>query len=252
MFLKILLYLLFVLDSQQFIAREATFYSSSVAIARFDSTLINKELVEFNSVIEASLRCLDRNWCDAFCLLPNKTAILNDLVISGGIEDTKSGEKVVCYTKRPRVIYPTPQATISSSPVDVKYPQRTSANLEDGVYGFDINECFLSPGTNGKKHFLIRFSEPIVVSTVKTRTQKGGGGISSKFKRFEVRGGNSAPVGNDMSQLSLIGVFNGPATESDKNTDLTFTADPKITAQYISIQEVNSNHDFQICHVEVL
>ena len=251
MFLKILLYLLFVLDSQQFIAREATFYSSSVAIARFDSTLINKELVEFNSVIEASLRCLDRNWCDAFCLLPNKTAILNDLVISGGIEDTKSGQKVVCYTKRPRVIYPTPQATISSSPVDVQYPQRISANLEDGVYGFDIEECFRATVSTGKKHFLIGFSKPKVVSNVKVRTQKTGG-LQNKFKRFEVRGGNSVPVGNDMSQLSLIEVFNRPMTETDLNTDLTFTADPKITAQYISIQETDVDVDFQICHLEVL
>ena len=55
-----------------------------------------------------------------------------------------------------------------------------------------------------------------------------------------------------MSQLSLIEVFNGPMTESDLNTDLTFTADPKIAAQYISIQETDVDFLHQICHVEVL
>ena len=155
MCVKILLYLL--IKVHQSMARDAAFVVSLDTIERFDSGLVKKELLELNSLRRISLNYLERNWCDAVWLHPNKIDTLTNLVISGGFEDTKSGQKVVCYTKRQRVIYPTPQATISSSPLDVKYPKRTSANLEDGVYGFDIEECFHATVSTGKKHFLIGY-----------------------------------------------------------------------------------------------
>ena len=251
MLLKIPAYLLMVLNFPLFMGLELISYRSLVTNDRFDSTLIKKELVDFISLFQVSASCIKLSWCDAFCLLPNKTAILTDLVISGGFEDTKSGQKVVCYTKRPKVIYPSPQATISSSRNRATAPLRIVENFQDGIYGFDNDQCFSAYTAKRLKWIVVNFSEPKVVSRVVIRTGMTVDLIRN-FQQLELRGGNSAPFGNDMSlQLTLLGTFFGPILASQQNTDLIINVSPKTTVQYISLQEADPATRMDICHLEV-
>ena len=229
------------------------FFLSSISIDRLSSEFVTSATRQayINELI-LSMECEKYAWCSAACLLPNGETILTDLVVSGGITDTKPGTKIKCWTIRPPGIFPSPEATVSGTDNDSGRPNRVVGNLGDGIYRRNDDDCFLAKKTSIlDKYVLIKFEKPQLISEVLVRTQPEAKYMSDKFGNFEVRVGNKAPTGTDMSSLTLIGSFDGPLTTDDVDKDLTFTLENPTRAKYISLQEMVTNFRFCLCHVEV-
>ena len=138
-------------------ARNCRYFKSLVTVSRFDNPSISKVLRPIADVTDlfVGLICHLQQLGDTCCVLPNNKIIFTNLVVSGGITDPLPGDKALCYTPRPSVIYPSPEASLDGSPSEIKAPQKKLDNLEDGIYGRDINECYSSDSLSRGKCFLL-------------------------------------------------------------------------------------------------
>ena len=229
------------------------FFLSSISKDRLSSEFVTSATRQsyINELI-LSMECEKYAWCSAACLLPNGETILTDLVVSGGITDTKPGTKIKCWTIRPPGIFPSPEATLSGSVHDSYYPNRILGNLADGVYERSWDGCYSTKKIITVYQFvLIELEKPQIIHKVVVRTQPDAKYMSERYGNFEVRVGNKAPTGTDMSSLTLIGSFDGPLTSDDVDKDLTFTLENPTRAKYISLQEMIASYRIIICHLEV-
>ena len=113
--------------------------------------------------------CSSLEWCETLCFLSSCTAVLTDLYVSGGVTDTMAGNKALCFTKRPIVLYPKSGVSITASATEITLPIRVIENIEDGVYGFQMDECYCT--SEFHPYILIELSESLNISQIALRTQ---------------------------------------------------------------------------------
>ena len=245
------LFLLLLLNPLKCQAKSALFIKSTVESSRLAASTIQKTkyALKKGGFLGTAMTCNYVAW-ENYCVTAANEITATNLLISGGITDKKSGDKIPCYTTNPRVAFPSNEATFTGAPHFASFSKRTLSNLEDGVYGFDINECFFADYTQKFIHMVIDFKQPRTLTTVKMRNQNSGK-VKEKFNKIEVRAGDTAPIGNDMSNLKLIGTFDGPTTDDDIDIDLILTAKEPFVGRFVSIQEAVYPAQFQVCHLEV-
>ena len=130
-----------------------------------------------------------------------------------------------------------------------KAPQKKLDNLEDGIYGRDINECYSSDSlSRGKCFLLVTLPNSRNLSKVMVWVQPKGANFD-KLLNVEVRAGNSLPpLGNDFSSWALIGVMNGPF---NYDQEVTVTANRVLSAKYVSLKELDPRGQIQIGLLEI-
>ena len=187
-------------------------------------------------------------WCEAVCLPTSGEAVLTDLYINGGITDTMAGNKVPCFTSRAVPLYPNSEASVKASPTRNDYPARVIEQMQDGVYGFDIEECF-SADSDSNPYIVVEIPESRNITSISFRTQPYGY-IGDKFHKFVVRVGDIEPVPKDFSGLSFFAEHEGGT--SQLNIDLVLESVSGVVGKYISIHETTTlDHSFQVCAIEV-
>ena len=168
-----------------------------------DTYVVREDYPE-NSMFLAARQCSLNPWCHAVCRLTDSRLVLTSLEISGGFSIAPAGDKITCYTKRRRVLYPHQSTVTTGSDVYHGAPTKNKEKISDGVYNGLLGNCFY--GYLGPPHLLIEFSSQVPISTVTLRSQPGGY-LLGKFKNIEVRVGNSTPPSGDFSQFELLGTL---------------------------------------------
>ena len=225
------------------------YFKSYVSENRFLGDKIKTQYYPFSDQRDTHIRflllCTFQEWCAALCFLSSGSAVLTDLYVSAGMTDTMAGDKAPCYTKRTRVLYPKRGVSITASNTASNAAVRVIENMEDGVYGFGMGECYYSKAN--RPHILIELSESRSITQIALRTQPAGT-TGDKFSNLIVRVGDTEPIGTDFSMLSYFGKYDTdpPAL----NTDVIIENAAGVVGKYISIQE-ESNRDMQVGAIEI-
>jgi len=194
--------------------------------------------------------CMKYSWCTTGCILPSDEYVLTNLLVSGGITDPMAGEKIPCYTIRPAVIYPSPNAVVVATRTEPAMSRRLISHVEDGVYGFTNPECYYSDVGITKQFIYIMLPQAEPVRRVVVRAQYSGE-IFNKFQKVEVRVGNTPRSGKDFSANTRLGnIYWGPIQKH--NVDIIFAGSVPVVGMYVSIQELKSTGVLSVCTIEVL
>ena len=191
--------------------------------------------------------CTSLKWCDAACFLSSGTAVVTNLYVIGYMTDTMAGNKALCFTKRPKLLYPNRGVSITASPTSY-VPARVIENVADGVYGFQMDECYYTQ--ESVQYILIELSESRNITQIIVRSQPKGL-TYDKFIETIVRVGDIAPIGTDFTTLTYFGKHDtGPPPF---NADVIFENAAGVQGKYISIDE---NHDaihaILVCTIEII
>ena len=90
-------------------ARYSRYTKSLVAVSRFEKTTISKVVGTVSTTRDLALsKTCHQQRLETCCVLPDNTLVFTQLIISGGITDTEPGDKALCLTQRPVVIFPSP------------------------------------------------------------------------------------------------------------------------------------------------
>ena len=126
--------------------------------------------------------------------------------------------------------------------------------MEDGVYGFQMDECYYTK--KDEPYILIELSESRTITQIALRTQVTGTS-GDKFHNTIVRVGDIEPfVGDiepivkDFSALSYFGKYDTGFPGYDMDVIIENAAG--VTGKYISIQEKpDRTHTLQVCAIEI-
>lgn len=216
-----------------------------VAESRLESNLLN--LANYGTNLhEAYTKCSLLAWCVCVCRQSNGTYILTDLLVTGGVTDTRSGPKVPCWSIRSTpTLFPSPLVSISGSPVLPSQEERTTANLLDGVYGYDISECANCFSSTPLSYILVDLGEVKTISRIVVRNQPAG---SKDFTyNVNIRVGD-APSAGDFGSYVWFGSNTGPV---DYNQEIVHEAEEPMKGRFVSFQTLSDGNSVQICHLEI-
>ena len=227
------------------------FFKSHVSENRFPGPEITTQFYPFSDQTSFLIRflslCTSLEWCEAVCFLSSGTAVLTDLYVGGGATDTMAGNKALCFTKRPILLYPKSAVSTTASEVHIDTPVRVIENIEDGVYGFQKDECYHT--IDHHPHILIELSESRNITQIALRTQLAGY-TSDKFRNVIVRVGDIEPIGTDFATLSYFGKHD--TGFPGYNMDVIIENSAGVMGKYISIQDKpNTGHTMQLCAIEI-
>ena len=227
------------------------YFKSYVSESRFPGPEITTQFYPFSdqkaTLIRFLFQCTFLEWCEALCFLSSGTAVLTDLYVSGGVTDTMAGNKALCYTKRPRLLYPRSGVSITASKTEITLPSRVIENIEDGVYGFQIDECYCT--LEFHPYILIELSESRTITKIALRGQPNGQ-THNKFVNMVVRVGNIDPIGTDFNALSYFGKHD--TGFPGFNMDVIIENPAGVIGKYISIQEEPIvGLAIQVCAIEI-
>ena len=223
---------------------------SIVAKSRLTASTSSTLIVEDTpaKALSAALgKCERVSWCTSVCQYTDTgTFSLTNFVITGGIVDTKPGLQMECYTDRPPTIFPSPSIAATAT-TGLASGTRAPGNMLDGVYGMNINECFLSYPIP-YPYLLIDFGTPKFISRALIRIQSEGS--YHTFKDIKFYAGNVVSSG-DFSTYSLFAEYDGPP--DGVNEELEFTKNGGIIAQFFAVQrDVPWDAGMlQFCHLEI-
>ena len=227
------------------------YFKSYVSESRFPGPELTTQFYPFSdqkSTIGFLSLCMSLEWCEAMCFLSSGTAVLTDLYVSGGVTDTMTGNKALCFTKRPMVLYPRIGVSITASETAITLPARVIENMEDGVYGFDRDECYCT--LEFHPYILIELSESRTITKIALRGQPQGH-TDNKFVNMEVRVGDIEPIGTDFTALSYFGKHD--TGFPGFNMDVIIENPAGVIGKYISIQEEPIvGLSIQVCAIEII
>lgn len=231
-------------------ARSASFSSAVVSADRFlppagffnstDITAINK--------LTALTQCMSVSWCTVTCKLTETHYIISNMLVTGGTVDPMTGNKLDCYTTRPKgIFYHSPNINITATPGHGVNLVRVIENLSDGVYAYEVDECFYGLSAVGTEGFvLVDLKSEYKISYLKFVLQ-GIGQIQTMFFDIEIRVGN-ASTSLPYSSYALLGTYTGPTYTH--NIELTITGVASIVGRYVALVKTTGRY-LQICHMEI-
>ena len=226
------------------------YFKSYVSENRFPGPEITTQIYPFSDQKATLIRflslCMSLEWCEALCFLSSGSAVLTDLYVSGGATDTMEGNKALCFTKRPIRLYPKNGVSITVSNTTAA-PARVIQNLEDGIFGFQMDECYYSDMHH--TYILIELSESRNITQIALRTQPQGQ-TYDKFINMILRVGDIEPLGTNFATLSYFGKCD--TGFPGFNMDVMIENAAGVMGKYISIQEeANVAHAIQLGVIEI-
>ena len=227
------------------------YFKSYVSESRFPGPEITTQFYPFSdqkaTLIRFLFLCTSLEWCEALCFLSSGTAVLTDLYVSGGVTDTMAGNKALCFTKRPIVLYPKSGVSITASKTEILLPLRVIENIEDGVYGFQMDECYCTMEFH--PFILIELSESRNITQIALRGQPIGQ-THNKFVNMIVRVGDIEPTGTNFTALSYFGKHD--TGFPGFNIDVIIENTAGVMGKYISIiEKPDVAHSIQVCAIEI-
>ncbi|KAF2349962.1 Galactose-binding domain-like [Trinorchestia longiramus] len=209
------------------------------------------EKVLARSKFSAAVKCSMRSWCQAFCPMSADFMLLALITVPYN-EDKIEDSPVDCFTKRKRSNILTAQSNISVLDSTNKYNtfrKRSVDNLLNGVYNYNIDECFFS--TFAKNPYVVfDLGSTIYVRNALAVAQPNKQS-RAYFQDIDIRVGEEAPTASgDFQSYTQLGYLEGPASYANYEfmTDSSFP----ILGRYLSIQSMKTKRSqIQLCHVEI-
>ncbi|KAG7174816.1 hypothetical protein Hamer_G021918 [Homarus americanus] len=192
-----------------------------------------------------SKTCLNLGWCNLWC--PNPTAAActyYNIIVMPTYLETDNTDAIPCFTKRPRD-YVTNASITAGQPYDAIMSKE---NLIDGIYGFNMNECFRSSQTNIEKWFVLDLGAVTTFTYIRIIAQPNLQAFYH-FRKLSLRVGTSPTQPyTGFSSYSYFGGFSGPAVG---NEEVVLTSGRTVSARYIAGQMAPQSTTLTVCHVEV-
>lgn len=212
------------------------------------------QLEKLQNHISAGSVCRKLAWCLCFCDFgPSEKGrrfyMLSSLVFNMGLVELSVPDPVKCWTNKTILnLIITNNVTVTGSAFKLEYPRRVASNIIDGVYGKDVNECFLSAYVPNP-YLLIDLRKVQPISSVRLRGQNSEN-IAIHFEMIEVRVGNVTSDGA-FGGYQLMGTFQGPTKVVD--LEISIGGGGKVWfGRFVSIQMmVSIGFEMQVCHVEI-
>lgn len=136
----------------------------------------------------------------------------------------------------------------SGSPINPAYPDRVATNLINGVYGYALQECYLSNFVPNP-YILVDLQIVKPIDTVIVRGQNSSN-IAVHFQNIEVRIGNVSSSG-DFSEYSLLGTFVGPTNITNLEVQFGLST-PSLYGRFVSVQMmVPGGFQMQVCKLDI-
>lgn len=215
-----------------------------VAESRLKSNLLIRENYGY-IYHQAFTKCALLAWCVCMCRQSNGTYTLTDLLVTGGVTDTLPGAKVPCLSKRSSsMLFPSLLSSISGSPDNIQFLKRTKANLLEGIYGYDMDECTLVYSVNPLAYILVDLGEVKTISRIVVRNQPRG--LKDTNYNVNIRVGD-APSAGDFDSYAWFGSNTDPV---DYNQEFIHQSEVPMKGRFVSFQTI-SDDSIQICHLEI-
>lgn len=210
------------------------------------------EVVPFDQESLQTLRCSrmcdDKPWCNLWCLDPShKQCYYSETIVMPDYNETMMSDVLTCYTRRPKDLA---TGTVING-TDTNDIYRIKENLVDGIFSMESTFTCYKPKISDYPWFMIDFGTPVMFRLVKIVIQNVGHVRHYLiFQEIEVRFGMSAldNPGN-FTSYNIFGRFAGPAPES--SPEIVFEVSKPVKARFLSVQKMEVNSHFFVCHVEV-
>lgn len=192
--------------------------------------------------------CSFRSWCQLWCDdASSAQCLFSDAMVLPGYQEADTASAIPCYTRRQREF--AAGALVRATPDAGGKP---ASNLADGFYdGQTLSLCYHTQLGVNKPWLLLDFRAPVTFRRAKFVTQPAGAyDTVQKNSSIEVRTGMAdVATPGDFSSYAFFGDFAGPATGYGQ--EVIIEAPEAVTARFLSLQKMEDNTYFQICHLEV-
>lgn len=201
------------------------------------------------SFLWCSRKCGIWSGCRLWCVSADKSeCLISMMIVMPTYQEEDVAQALLCYTRRPKDF--AARAEILASPVSTTLSERTASNLVDGIYNLKISQCFFPEGGDYLWLRLV-FQTPVTFRFVKMLAQPSGKPeLLLELSNLEVRYGMSdITTAGNFSSLKLFGRYDGPVTEFGQ--EISLESPTPVTAKTISVQKMEADGKFPICHIEV-
>ncbi|KAK3875634.1 hypothetical protein Pcinc_019506 [Petrolisthes cinctipes] len=196
--------------------------------------------------------CTQFEWCNLWCphpfTIPTHCSISN-LFIMPTFMETDSTTTLTCYTGRHKDLATNAKIRAGEQNINPFMFMMKKENLIDGIYNYDINECFATKVSDNHRWFVLDFNQTVTFSHVILVALPRNNSYKF-FNAIEVRVGNkelSFPTGYE--EYDLFGVFPG---SSYPNQVVGMQSPTPVSAQFVFVQKASDeNYGLRICHIEV-
>lgn len=201
-------------------------------------------------ILRCSAHCGRHPWCDLWCRDDSTDqCFFSNMIVTPGYKEVNMADALVCYTRRHEDF--ATGAAIQSTP---NYPVtnlRVKENLVDGIYDLQLPKTCYNVQEEYYPWLLFDFRVPVTFRLIKMILQpKGQISILHQFTNMEIRVGMSEVVTlGDFSSYIFFGSFTGIPTEY--NQEIVVEVLTPVNARFLSVQKMDLNAAFQICHIEV-
>ena len=211
---------------------------------RLSGGAITTQTNSFPNFRQATVGCSHLGWCACVCQTPDLQYVLTNLLVTGGVTDPAPGNKMVCYTRRPRGYN---ILTATATPVDAGSPDRVLENVADGIYGFDLSECYLGNHISGSPPFYRADLGGIrKINKVVYLSQPGGYYMYNRLRNMQILTGNTTT--NNYDDYELIGTQLEPP--QNYSQEIVVEGTEPHWGRYVLLLK-NDNYRLGFCHLEI-
>ena len=205
---------------------------------------ITTQTNSFPNFRKATAKCSYLGWCACVCQTLDLQYLLTNLIVTGGVTDPASGNKMVCYTRRPRGYK---ILTAVASPVFASYPDRVLENNIDGIYGFEFKKCYHGNDVSGSNTFY-RADLGVIrkINKVIYLSQPGGNSMSQRLSNIRILTGNTTT--NNYDDYVLIGTQLG--SPQGFSQEIVVGGTEPHWGRYVLLLK-NDNNQLAFCHLEI-
>ncbi|KAG7159273.1 hypothetical protein Hamer_G022556 [Homarus americanus] len=190
--------------------------------------------------------CIKLGWCNLW--YPDfsaRTCTFYNTFVMPTYRETYNDDAILCYTKRPKD-YAT-NANITAG-LQMTIPSKKKENLVDGIYNFNILNCFHTDSAEREKWFVLDLGAVLTFSHILLVAQPNSSAKRTMYG-FKLRVGTS-PLESytGFSAYDEFGEFPGRAYESQ---EILIQSPKAVSARFISGEVSPDAKQLQVCHMEV-
>ena len=204
---------------------------------------ITTQTNSFANFQQATAKCSYLGWCACVCQTPDLQYVLTNLLVTGGVTDPASGNKMVCYTRRRRGYN---ILTATASPIFQIGSARVLENIVDGIYDFTLAKCYHGkdvPG--GQLYYRADLGGVRKINKVVYLSQSAGN-MSNKLHDIQILTGNTTTNNND--DYVLIGTQ--PESPQNYSQEIVVEGTKPHWGRYVLLLKT-SGKKLLFCHLEI-
>ena len=194
-------------------------------------------------------QCATTLWCHLWCF-DGSECIISKILVSPLYQEAELDSTLTksCYTSRSKDF--AAQAQSFSSGISSNFVDRVVSKLVDGLYRFDMTDCYISSRLGYLNYAVFDFNKELPISKLVVFSQPNAV-ILQVFWHINIYLSNSFNQelldNGDFTDFYQVGQFGKPVTAGGHHT---IRIEPPVFAPYVLFRKTDHTH-FQFCHIEI-